>query len=52
MTSQYFILPYLVLSAALIRALLVRAKVAPPSCRRCGRAFERRMLGEPVCRCT
>jgi hypothetical protein len=52
MTSAYFILPYLVLSAALVRALLVGAKVVPPACRHCGRSFERRTMGEPVCRCS
>ena len=42
---------YFVLWAVLFRALLVRAQLIPPSCRRCGMQFERRQLGEPVCRC-
>ena len=46
------VLPYLVLWAALIRALFVRANIAPRTCRRCGRLFERRALGEPVCSCS
>jgi hypothetical protein len=45
------ILPYFVLWATLLRALLVRAKLVPPNCGRCGRILERRELGEPVCSC-
>ena len=37
--------------ATLMRALLVRARVLPPTCARCGLPFERRRLGERVCRC-
>jgi hypothetical protein len=44
-------IPYMVLWAALMRALLVRAQVLPPTCARCGRRYERRHLGENVCRC-
>jgi hypothetical protein len=43
--------PYLVLWFAMMRALLVRAEILPPTCNRCGRPFERRELGEPVCSC-
>jgi hypothetical protein len=49
--SAEFILPYFVLWAALLRGLLVKAQIAPKSCGRCGRLFERQALGEPVCRC-
>jgi hypothetical protein len=49
--SAQLIPAYFVLGAVLFRALLVRANVIPPSCGRCGRTFERRELGEPVCRC-
>jgi hypothetical protein len=49
--SAEFTLPYFVLWAALLRALLVKGNIAPRSCERCGRLFERRSLGEPVCRC-
>ncbi len=35
----------------LMRALLVSAKVVPPSCRRCGLQLERRRLGDRVCSC-
>jgi hypothetical protein len=45
------VLPYFVLWATLMKALLVKAKIVPPSCGRCGRKFERRELGEPVCDC-
>lgn len=46
------VLPTFVLWATLMRGLLVAAKLVPPSCRRCGLAFERRELGQPVCRCS
>jgi hypothetical protein len=47
----WMVLPYFVLWATLMRALLVRAKLVPPTCARCGLRFERRELGEPVCDC-
>jgi hypothetical protein len=33
------------------RAMLVYAHKLPATCTRCGLRFERRSLGEPVCRC-
>jgi type IV secretory pathway TrbD component len=33
------------------RAMLVFAQKLPPTCARCGLRYERRHLGEPVCRC-
>jgi hypothetical protein len=42
---------WIVLWATLVRALLVRARVLPPTCARCARPLERRELGEQVCRC-
>lgn len=45
------VVPYLVLWAALMRALLVRAQIAPPLCGRCGLKLERSQLGESICRC-
>jgi hypothetical protein len=45
------LVPYLLLWATLMRALLVRAKIAPATCARCGLPFERHRLGDPVCRC-
>jgi hypothetical protein len=50
-SSPAYLIPYLVLFAALMRALLVRAEILPPTCAHCGRKFERRHLGEDVCRC-
>jgi hypothetical protein len=52
MNSAAFVVPYLVLWTALMRALLVRAEVLPPTCTRCGLKYERRHMGEVVCRCT
>ena len=52
MTSPVLMLPYLALWAALMRALLVKAAVLPPTCARCGLRFERRELGEVVCSCS
>jgi hypothetical protein len=49
--SGNLVLPYFVLWATLMQALLVKAKIVPPSCGRCGQKFERRELGEPVCSC-
>jgi hypothetical protein len=50
MTTQ-LLLPYLVFWAVLMRALLVRARIAPPLCGRCGLKLERSALGETICRC-
>jgi hypothetical protein len=50
MTTQ-LLLPYMVLWATLMRALLVRARIAPPLCGRCGLKLERSELGESICRC-
>jgi hypothetical protein len=37
--------------ASLVRALFVKAELLPATCARCGLRFERRALGDPVCRC-
>jgi hypothetical protein len=50
-TSPTFLVAYLFLWATLMRALLVKARVLPPTCARCGRRYERRELGERVCTC-
>lgn len=42
---------YVLLWATLMRALLVKARVLPATCARCGLTFERRALGERVCNC-
>jgi len=49
--SGPFVIGYVLLWATLMRALLVRARVLPPTCARCGRRYERRALGEQVCTC-
>ena len=51
MKDPAFAIPYLVLWAAMMRALLVRAQILPATCNRCGRPYERRDLGETVCSC-
>jgi hypothetical protein len=51
MKDPVFAIPYLVLWTAMMRALLVRAQILPPTCSRCGRPYERRDLGEAVCSC-
>jgi predicted Zn-ribbon and HTH transcriptional regulator len=50
MTAQLLV-AYGVLWATLLRALLVRARVIPPTCVRCGFAFERSELGQQICSC-
>jgi hypothetical protein len=42
---------YCLLWVTLMRALLVRAKIARPTCARCGLPFERHRLGDPICSC-
>jgi hypothetical protein len=46
-------IPLLVLlsGSTVVRTLLVSARKLPATCARCGLRFERRALGEPVCRC-
>lgn len=50
MTIQ-FSLAYTAFWLTLLQPLLVRARVIPAACRRCGRHLERRELGEPICSC-
>jgi hypothetical protein len=49
--SGPFLILYVLLWATLMRALLVRARVLPPTCARCGLTYERSTLGARVCRC-
>jgi hypothetical protein len=49
--SGPFLIAYVLLWATLMRALLVKARVLPPTCARCGLRFERGMLGEAICSC-
>ena len=51
LSAPYLAVPYLAFGAALMRALLVRAEVLPPTCGHCGLRYERRHMGERVCRC-
>jgi hypothetical protein len=37
--------------ATVARAVLVFVQKLPPTCGRCGKRFERKHLGETVCRC-
>ena len=50
MTVQ-LVVAYAVLWITLIKALFARARLIPTECPRCGRLFERRELGEQICRC-
>jgi uncharacterized Zn finger protein (UPF0148 family) len=47
----WLVLPYLVVFATIAQALLVSAKILPPSCARCGLPLERRRLGQTICGC-
>ena len=49
--SGSFLIAYVLLWATLMRALLVKVRVLPPTCARCGLPFERKALGDRVCRC-
>ncbi len=44
-------LAYTAFWLTLMQPLLVRARVIPASCTRCGRHLERQELGEPICGC-
>jgi hypothetical protein len=50
MTAQLMV-SYAVLWATLFKALLARARVIPSECARCGMLYERRELGQSICRC-
>lgn len=43
---------YIVLWTVLLKTLLVRARVIPGQCGRCGLLFERHELGQPICTCS
>jgi hypothetical protein len=49
--SGPILISYVLFWATLMRALLVKARVLPPTCARCGLIFERTSLGERVCHC-
>ena len=50
-TSSTLLAPWAMLWVVLIRTLLVRADLLPPTCRRCGLPLERTDLGQKICRC-
>jgi hypothetical protein len=50
MTTELLI-GYAVLWVVLLKALLMRARVIPAECGRCGLLFERRELGQTICAC-
>jgi hypothetical protein len=45
-------LAYIFLWTTLMRALLVKARILPATCARCGLRVERRALGDRVCTCS
>ena len=45
------LIAYAFLSVTLLKPLLVRAQVIHASCARCGKPYERRELGQPICNC-
>jgi len=47
----HLVLAYAAFWLTLLQALLVRARLVGHSCGRCGRPYERRELGQPVCSC-
>ena len=49
--SPVWLAPYALLWLALMRGLLVRARLLAPTCSRCGLELERRRLGERICTC-
>jgi hypothetical protein len=50
-TSGTLLAPWAMLWIVLIRGLLVRARLLPPTCHRCGQPLERSYAGQPICRC-
>lgn len=50
-TSATLLAPWAMLWVVLIRALLVRAQILPPTCSRCGQPLERARIGQTICRC-
>lgn len=50
--SSLFAALFLIVTATLTRALLVQARLVPPTCAGCGLPFERQRVGDPCCRCS
>lgn len=51
MVTGPFLVAYILLWLTLMRALLVRARILPATCGRCGLPVERQTLGGNLCRC-
>ena len=45
------VVSFLLFWASLMRALFVKEGILPATCARCGLRFERRGLGDRICRC-
>jgi hypothetical protein len=50
MTTELLI-GYAVVWIVLLKTLLMRARVIPIDCARCGKLFERQELGQTICSC-
>jgi hypothetical protein len=50
--SGTLLAPWAMLWIVLIRTLLVRHQLLPPTCSRCGLPLERTRIGTRICRCT
>jgi hypothetical protein len=49
--STSFLVPWAMVWAVLLRALLVEAELLPRTCRRCRLPVERSQAGEEICSC-
>jgi hypothetical protein len=49
--SGHLLILYVLLWGTLLRALLVKARILPATCGRCGLRYERQALGDPICDC-
>jgi hypothetical protein len=49
--TKELLIGYAVLWVVLLKTLLMRARVIPTDCPRCGLHFERQELGQPICSC-
>jgi hypothetical protein len=49
--SGMIVATFVIFAATLTRALLVHARIAPPTCAHCGLPRERQRLGDPRCKC-
>ena len=49
--TMELLIGYAVLWVVLLKTLLMRARVIPHDCARCGLRFERQELGQAICSC-